>query len=340
MTNTFGKNYKIEIYGASHSKKIGVKISNFPQGIEIDPHSLSKMLHRRKYGDYPDLQIFTTQRKEDDIPLFVNGIKEMKTTGEDIIVEFENNNIKSTDYNQFIDIPRPGHADLVNKVKYRGSKEFLNGGGISSGRMTLPLVVAGYFAKLHIEKILGTGGFEIKANLKSIHGIRNKKRFLDILKNAQQQGDSVGGIVECKIVGLPIGIGEPFFDSLESIISHLAFSIPGVKGIEFGNGFNGTKLYGSENNDLYISSTGKTKTNNCGGINGGISNGNDIIYRIAVRPPASISKLQKGLNFAKEEETSLIIKGRHDICFAIRIPIILESISAIAIAELITQSTN
>lgn len=337
MENCFGNRFKVTIYGESHAPEVGVKIEGMPKGITLDINQLHKMLKRRKEGELPELSsIATTPRKETDTPIIFSGLSKSSnsialTTGDPIVVEFKNENVRPADYEQFKDMPRPSHADFVNAVKYGKAQ---SGGGISSGRMTLPLVAAGWVAISALKKELSQKGLpsiEIKARITSIYGESNKEKWPEILKRAAEEKDSVGAVIECTVTNLPAGIGEPFFNSLESILSHLILSIPGVKGIEFGNGFKAATLKGSQNNDPFVDAKGTTKTNNSGGINGGISNGNPLIFRVAVKPTSSIGAPQKTFNFKTGKMETLTIGGRHDVCFALRVPPIVEAVTAIAI---------
>ena len=276
------------------------------------------MLMRRKPS-----KTGTTARVEDDIPIFISGIENNYSTGSKIIIKFENKNIRSKDYYKFKNIPRPGHVDFVALKKF-GKDYNLSGGGIFSGRMTVAIVAAGVLAMKLIPSI------KFSAKILTVGGCNDIE---NTVKKVVAKGDSVGGIVECIISNVPIGLGEPFFYSIESHISHLAFSIPGIKGIEFGSGFASTAMLGSKHNDSIINISGKTETNHSGGINGGISNGNDIIFRVAVKPPSSISKTQKTINLQTKKIEDLTIKGRHDACIALRLPPIIEALAAIALAD-------
>lgn len=339
MENTFGNKFKITIYGESHAPAVGVKIEGVPAGIALRMSELNESLRRRKEGEIPEISaVATTPRKESDVPIFKSGIAvsstNLCTTGEQIVIEFNNKNVRPADYEQFREMPRPSHADFVNAVKYG---QLQSGGGISSGRMTLPLVAAGWVALTVLKNKTDEEGagekkqLKIKANISSIYGESNKEKWPQILNTAAQEKDSVGAVIECKATNLPIGIGEPFFNSLESMLSHLIFSIPGVKGIEFGNGFKAAALKGSQNNDPFIDAKGSTKTNNSGGINGGISNGNPLIFRVAVKPTASIGAPQETFNFKTGKMDTLVINGRHDVCFALRVPPVIEAVTAIAL---------
>ena len=322
--NSFGRIFKINIYGESHGKSIGVIIDGCPVGISINEDDFTFDLNRRKSSL---LKKGTTKRIETDKPNILSGIFNNKSSGSPINILFNNDNIVSTDYDKFKNIPRPGHSDFVAKMKYAGFNDYC-GGGHFSGRLTLGLVAAGVIAKKIINDI------EIKAELIQIGKNRDKDSFDQTLDDAISKKDSIGAIIECKIKNIPVGLGEPFFDSIESLISHMIFSIPGIKGIEFGSGFNSVHMYGSENNDSIIDVSGTTKTNNSGGINGGISNGNEIVLRVAVKPTSSISTEQETLNFATKELENLKITGRHDSCFALRVPVIIEAVCAIVLTDL------
>ncbi len=237
---------------------------------------------------------------------------------------FENKNTKSEDYKDLRSFPRPGHADFTGKMKFRGFNDF-RGGGHFSGRLTLGLVAAGVIAKKLINPI------SIKAKLTEAGGEKSVEKAID---NALKNEDSIGGIVECNAKNIPVGLGEPFFNSVESVLSHIVFSIPAIKGIEFGSGFSAAKMYGSEHNDQLIDTTGKTETNFAGGINGGISNGNPLIYRVAVKPTSSISKAQQTVNLNSGKQEELKVTGRHDACIALRVPVVLEAVTAIVLADL------
>ncbi|NOR44343.1 MAG: chorismate synthase [Candidatus Delongbacteria bacterium] len=317
--NTFGNKFKITISGSSHGKTVGVDIDGCPAGIAITENDFSADILKRKSG-----KVGTTQRIESDVPQISSGISDGKTTGNTISISFENKNIRSKDYDKFNDIPRPGHADLTGKIKYKGQSD-QRGGGQSSGRMTLPIVAAGVIAKKIIPDV------KFSTCLIEVGG---SKDFDKAVEDAIKENDSVGGIIECRISNIPIGFGEPFFDSVESMLSHIMFSIPGIKGIEFGAGFEVAKMKGSECNDVFIDTKGTTATNNAGGINGGISNGNEIVFRVVVKPTSSIGKTQRTFNFKTKEMTDLVIEGRHDTCFALRTPIIVENAAAIVLADL------
>ena len=319
--NSYGRKFRLSIFGESHGALIGVVMDGVPAGIDLCEEDFLADLARRKSGAKG-----TTPRMEDDMPEIVSGVCDGCTTGAPLTVIFRNNNTRSDDYSSFRELPRPGHADFTGSVKYNFFND-IRGGGHFSGRITLCLVAAGVVAKKMIAPM------EINANITEIGGVMSVNDWDSIIDKAVKEGDSVGGVIECICNNVPVGLGEPFFDSLESQIAHLAFSIPGVRGVEFGDGFGVAAMWGSEHNDCYIDSDGKTATNGAGGINGGISNGNPIIFRIAVKPTSSISKEQRSFNFITGEMENFSIKGRHDACIALRCPVIVEAIAAIALAN-------
>jgi chorismate synthase len=312
--NIFGNKFRIAIYGESHGSGVGIVIDGVPAGINLDVKEFMEDISRRKAGKQD-----TTSRIEEDIPKLLSGIYNGFTTGAPINIFFENKNINSKDYTQFKSHPRPGHSDYAANIKYDGYND-IRGGGHFSGRLTLGIVAAGVIAK----KIILRKMMKIEINSKVIQ------------VGESNEADSYGGVVEAKIKGLPAGIGEPFFDSIESQFAHIIFAIPGIKGIEFGAGFEGCiNLNGSEFNDLILDKNGRTLTNNNAGINGGISNGNEIYFRVAVKPTASIEKIQKTYNFETNKMESLEIKGRHDKAFIWRVPVIIEAAIAIVLANFI-----
>ncbi|MEP7196872.1 MAG: chorismate synthase [Saprospiraceae bacterium] len=317
--NTFGRLFRLSIYGESHGPLIGVVIDGVRPGIPIDIHDFKADISRRQAG-----ALGTTTRIESDIPLIKSGIFNNLTTGAPICIEFENSNVQSKDYEQYVTLPRPGHADFTAKIKYNSFNDY-RGGGHFSGRLTLCLIAAAVIAK----KILGN----LKYNTKIIEIAGESDPEIGIQKAIQAQ-DSVGGIVECRVGGLEPGIGEPFFDSIESVLSHLIFSIPAIKGVEFGSGFASTKMFGSFHNDSISDQLGTTETNNSGGISGGISNSNELIIRVAVKPTSSTPQIQKSINLSNNEMEEFKIMGRHDLCIALRVPVILESVVAIGLCDL------
>jgi len=328
--NSFGCIFRINIFGESHGTCVGITIDGCPPGILLAIEDFIPDIERRKGGT----QKGTTPRKEDDTPIFMSGIFNNKTTGAPLTIIFENKNIRTEDYEKQRAIPRPGHADFVAHHKYKGFEDY-RGGGHFSGRLTLPLVAAGVVAK----KILLS--HQKKINIQSsILEIAGEKDVDKGLQKAIDVKDSVGGIIECRVQGLPIGLGEPFFDSLESLISHIIFAIPAVRGIEFGTGFPAARMFGREHNDSIINEKGETSTNHAGGVTGGISNGNEFVFRIAIKPTSSTPKMQQTFNRKTQQIENLTIQGRHDACIALRIPVVLEAATAIVLADCMLLHTN
>lgn len=319
--NRFGSLFCVSIFGESHGESVGIVVDGCPAGLSLTIDDFLVDIERRKGG----LQKGTTPRQETDLPIFKSGIFNNKTTGAPICILFENNNTRSEDYQKQRSIPRPGHADFVAHKKFGGFEDF-RGGGHFSGRLTVCLVAVGVIAK----KILSLQNIVPQATITEIGGETDIELGL---QKAINQKDSIGGIVECKTSNIPLGIGEPFWDSLESQISHAVFAIPAVKGIEFGAGFAAAKMFGVNHNDAIIDDTGKTKTNNAGGIVGGISNGNDLIFRIAIKPTSSTPKEQTSYNWLTNEQDVLSVKGRHDLCIALRVPVVLEAVTALVLVD-------
>ena len=317
--NTFGTNFRVEIFGESHGVRIGVIVDGCPAGIPLCENDFTEDLQRRRSGG-----LGSTPRIEADLPSIVSGVYEGKTCGTPITILFENTNTKSGDYANLRNQPRPGHADFTGAKKYEGYND-PRGGGHFSGRITLGLVAAGVIAK----KILAP--IQISAQLVEVGGSTNIEASI---QEAMRAKDSVGGMVACTCKNVPVGLGEPFFDSVESEIAHIIFSIPAIKSIEFGSGIAAAKMRGSEHNDLIVDGKGTTATNHAGGINGGITNGNNIEFRVAVKPTASIAQPQETYNFSTKQVEPLTIVGRHDACIAVRVPVIVESAAAIALADL------
>ena len=320
--NQFGRLFRISILGESHGECAGLLVDGCPAGLSLSQEDFKIDIDRRKPGAKG-----TTPRVEDDIPLLKSGIFNGKTTGAPLLILFENKNTRSQDYEKKRDFPRPGHADFVAHKKFGGFEDY-RGGGHFSARLTVALVAAGVIAK----KILATAkdNIQIKASITEIGGETDQEKGLQKAINAK---DSVGGIVECKASGLPTGLGEPFFDSLESLISHAVFAIPAIRGIEFGTGFAAANMFGSQHNDSIINMDGKTETNHAGGIVGGISNGNEIVFRVAVKPTSSTPQNQHTLNWHSGELETFSVKGRHDLCIALRVPVILEAVTAMVLAD-------
>ncbi|HOF21993.1 MAG TPA: chorismate synthase [Bacteroidales bacterium] len=317
--NSFGTLFRISIFGESHGKAIGVAVDGCPPGIALEPEDFLPDLRRRKSGASG-----TTKRHEPDLPEVLSGLYGGFTTGSPMTIMTWNQDKISSDYDEFFRIPRPGHADFTSTVKYSGFSD-RRGSGHFSGRITWGLVVAGVVAK----RIAATAGFSAK--LISAGGSSDIE---GAVRKAVQENDSIGGIIECVVSNVPAGLGEPFFNSVESVISHLVFSVPAVRGIEFGSGFSAASMRGSEHNDPFTDDRGSTSTNNAGGINGGITNGNDIVFRVAIKPASSIGVAQTTFNFNSKKMDTLEVKGRHDTCIALRIPVVIEAAAAIAVADL------
>ena len=321
--NSWGDRFRLSIWGESHGQQVGVSIDGVPAGIALSEEDFTADLERRRAG-----AAGTTPRKESDTPHIVSGVYNGFTTGSPLTIEFLNENTRSGDYRNLTIQPRPSHADWVAQQKWGGYND-PRGGGHFSGRITLGMVAAGVVAK----KILGE---EVKfsTDIIEIGGSRDKEQWDAIISSAQQSQDSVGGVVECRVQGVKAGLGEPFFDSVESLAAHLLFSVPAVKGVEFGAGFEAARMRGSEHNDPIISADGTTATNHAGGIVGGITNGNEIVARVAVKPTASIAQPQQTLNLESGKVEELVIKGRHDVCITLRAAVVAEAALAIALADL------
>ncbi|MBR5256595.1 MAG: chorismate synthase [Bacteroidales bacterium] len=339
--NTFGRIFRVSIFGESHGEEIGVVIDGVEPGIDLQESDFARDIDRRRSGAKG-----TTPRIEADEPHILSGVFEGHTTGAPLTIVFKNTNTRSQDYSKLIDVPRPGHADFTANVKYGGFQD-PRGGGHFSGRLTLPLVAAGVVAKKILAETISeeTNGhvqFRCNARLVEIGGIADETRWEAALDAAQKEGDSLGGIVECTVDGIPAGLGEPFWDSVESRLSHALFAIPGVRGVEFGDGFAAARMKGSEHNDCFTpdgidghEGLVTPATNHAGGINGGITNGNPLVFRVAFKPTSSIAKAQRTFDFAAGEMTELRVPGRHDICFALRTPVVVEAMAAIVLADLI-----
>lgn len=335
--NSFGSSYRISIYGESHGAGVGVVLDGVTPGIPLSVEDFLLDLARRKPGAKG-----TTPRIEDDIPEILSGVHEGYTTGAPINIFFRNSNTESKVYRDFKSHPRPGHADYSATVKYDGYND-IRGSGHFSGRMTLALVAAGVVGKKIVSRIVEKDGEQLplySAQLEKIGKFNllgepeRESIIAHEIERVSALGDSLGGIVGCSIKNIPTGLGEPFFDSVESLLSHLLFSIPGVKGVEFGLGFRGCEELGSFFNDRFIKSCGRTESNNNGGINGGITNGNEVYFRVAVKPTSSIFRPQESFNFSTGQMDILQIQGRHDAAFVLRVPVIVESVAAIVFADL------
>ena len=321
--NHFGKLFTVNIFGESHGESVGVVIDGCPAGMPLAVEDFIVDTERRKGGT----QKGTTPRQEEDLPLFKSGVFNGRTTGAPLTLLFENKNTRSGDYEKQRAVPRPGHADFVAHKKFNGFEDF-RGGGHFSGRLTLCLVAAGVVAK----KILNT--ITVVAEITSIGGSSDPEKGL---QKAIENKDSVGGIVECKVNGLPLGLGEPFFDSVESLIAHAVFAIPAVRGIEFGTGFKAAAMFGIDHNDAIENADGKTSTNHAGGIVGGITNGNELVFRIAIKPTSSTPKDQFTYNWETDQMESFAVRGRHDLCIALRVPPVLEATAAIVLVDLMLR---
>jgi len=319
--NTFGRLFRVNIFGESHGESVGVNIDGCPAGIPLVLEDFLPDLERRKGG----MQKGTTPRKEDDLPIFKSGLFNGYSTGAPVTILFENNNTRSGDYEKQRAVPRPGHADFVAHRKFGGFEDY-RGGGSFSARLTVGLVAAGVIAKKILGEVL------ISSSILEIGGEEDLDKGL---QKAIEAKDSIGGIVECRVSGLPVGLGEPFWDSVESVISHAVFAIPAVRGVEFGTGFAAARMFGSQHNDAIEDLEGRTRTNHAGGVVGGITNGNELVYRIAIKPTSSTPKEQKTLNWETGEQEIFSVKGRHDLCVALRAPVILEAMTAIVLADLL-----
>jgi chorismate synthase len=317
--NSFGRLFRVSIFGESHGECVGITIDGCPAGLSLSPEDLAADLERRKGGK----QKGTTPRQEDDFPVFKSGVFNGKTTGFPITILFENKNTRSEDYTKQRSIPRPGHADWVAHQKFGGFEDY-RGGGHFSARLTAGIVAAGAIAKKLMKQV------SICAEVIEIGGEKDLEKGLQKAIDAK---DSVGGIVECRVNGLPVGLGEPWFDSVESVLAHVVFAIPAVRGVEFGTGFAAAKMFGSEHNDAIMEMNGKTKTNHAGGIVGGITNGNELVFRLAIKPTSSTPKEQESLNWDTEQVEKFSIKGRHDLCVALRAPVIVEAVTALVLCD-------
>lgn len=326
--NSFGRRFRVSIFGESHGELIGVVMDGVPAGLELSEKDFEKDIIRRKSGAKG-----TTPRIEDDKPVIVSGIYEGHTTGAPLTVVFRNNNTRSDDYALFEAMPRPGHADITAALKWDDCND-PRGGGHFSGRLTLPVVAAGVVAKLILSDatILDETPFsDVDARIVEVGG---ETEWQEALERAIKEGDSLGAIIECTVPDIDPGYGEPFWDSVESQIAHAVFAIPGVRGIEFGDGFAAARMRGSGHNDP-IGPDSRPLKNGAGGANGGITNGAPVRFRVAFKPTSSISREQTTYNFETGEMDTLAIPGRHDVCFALRAPVVVEAMTAIALADLV-----
>lgn len=329
--NTFGRKYRVSIFGESHGELIGVVMDGVPAGLELSEQDLMNDIQRRKSGAKG-----TTPRLEDDIPQIVSGVFEGHTTGAPLTVVFRNNNTHSSDYETFAAMPRPGHADLTAALKWDDCQD-PRGGGHFSGRLTLPIVAAGTVARMILADATlldETPCTEVNARIVELGGIEAEDQWQAAIDMAIKEGDSLGAVIECTVPDIDPGYGEPFWDSVESHVAHAVFAIPGVRGIEFGDGFKAAAMKGSEHNDP-IGEDGRPTKNGAGGVNGGISNGAPLTFRVAFKPTSSIRKPQQTFNFQTGEMDTLEVPGRHDVCFALRAPVVVEAMTAIALADLV-----
>ncbi len=321
--NSFGKLFSVSIYGESHGESVGIVVDGCPAGIPLKYSDFNSDFSRRKSGAKG-----TTPRREADIPRIMSGVFNEHTTGAPVMIMFENSNTRSMDYSKLKEIPRPGHADFTARHKFGGYQDY-RGGGHFSGRLTLGLVAAGVIAKKIINPMMVSG------TLLEVGGSTDIESAVD---KAMEQKDSIGGIIQCSIEHVPVALGEPFFNSVEAVMSHMIFSIPAIKGIEFGSGFQAAKMTGSEHNDNILNRDGTTETNHAGGINGGITSGNEIVFRVAVKPTSSTHQAQRTVNLSTGKLEDLTIEGRHDTCIALRVPVVVEAAAAIVMADFLLQS--
>ena len=359
MSSTYGENVKLSIFGQSHGPAIGMTLDGVPAGLPVDMQQLQSFLNRRAPGQND----FSTPRREEDAPEFLAGIVDGYTCGAPIAAVIHNKNTRSGDYANLKDCPRPGHADYTAQIKYGGYQD-VAGGGHFSGRLTAPLCIAGGLCKQWLEK----KGIKIAAHISVIAGIADDPVYLDWVNpdlnkicadfpvinpeagakmreeiaKAKADGDSVGGIIECIITGLPAGIGDPMFGGMESRIAQIVYGIPAVKGVDFGSGFSGSYLRGSQNNDAYVINNGEVRaaTNNAGGILGGITNGMPLVFQAAIKPTPSIAKPQNSVSLSAMENQELIVKGRHDPCIVPRAVPVVEAAAAIAVFDAILSNNR
>ena len=355
LTSRFGERIVTTVFGESHGKGIGVVIDGLPAGEKIDMEELHRFLQRRAPGQSE----YTTKRKESDIPEFISGIVDNTIVGSPVCAIIRNEDSRSSDYKNLRDIPRPSHADYVSYIKYASHMD-MRGGGPFSGRLTAPLCIAGAIAI----QILKKRGVHIAAHIESIGDIRDEKwdslnpkieeleavarknfptisdekarEMQELIANIREEGDSIGGTIECMAIGLPLGLGEPNYSGFESMMARAVFSIPGVRGISFGTGFPASKMKGSEHNDEYeiVDKKVRTKTNHCGGVVGGITNGMPMSFKVGMKPTSSISKPQDSFSISEGVEKELIIEGRHDPCIAIRAVPVIEAVCGLVILDL------
>ena len=318
--NTWGKCFRLHIYGESHGDGLGVLIDGCPAGISLSEKDFEEDLLRRKPQG-----ALGTPRREEDQPSIGSGLFEGHTTGAPLLLSFLNKDTRSRDYSSVLSQPRPGHADWIAQKKYGGFADH-RGGGHFSGRLTLALVAAGVVAK----KLLPLQA-QPRARIKEVGGESNIDKALSRALSAQ---DSIGGVIECRCEALAAGLGEPFFDTIEGLLSHAMFAIPAIKGISFGNGFEAARLFGSQNNDVFVDEQGHTQTNHAGGVTGGMSNGNPLYFQVAVKPTSSTPAQQQSFDIKDQHMKPLEVKGRHDLCIALRVPVVVEAVTACVLADL------
>jgi chorismate synthase len=356
MGSVWGRNLKISIFGESHGPAVGAVIDGFPPGIAIDHEKLRFEMGRRK----PKVRAYSTGRSEPDEVEILSGVYNGITTGAPIAALIRNTDVRSKDYDQMKTLMRPGHADYAARVRYGGFND-VRGGGHFSARLTAPIVFAGALAQLYLDKY----GITIGSHIHMIHDVYDAcfdpvsitkeqlvrlrgmeipvndascaQEFLNVIEKARAEGDSVGGIIETAAINLRAGLGSPIFENVESILSSFLFSIPAVKGVEFGAGFSISGMYGSEANDELYFDNGqvRTRTNNNGGINGGITNGMPLVFRVAVKPTASIAQEQATIDVEKNENATISIKGRHDACIVPRAVPVVDAACAICLCDLL-----
>ena len=361
MANQYGNNLHLSIYGGSHDAEIGMHLGGFPKGFALDPEALQRFMARRAPKGGP----LSTPRKEADLPEFLTGLADGVTTGDEIHAVIRNQNAHSKDYSFIYDTPRPGHADYPALCKY-GPTVDLRGGGHFSGRLTAPLCIAGGLALQYLE----SRGIRIGAHVEAIHNVRDRRfdpvdpdngcfeqlkalplpvldeqagvAMQEAVAAARAEGDSVGGVVECAVTGLAIGLGEHIFNGVEGRLASILFSIPAVKGVEFGAGFGSAALLGSENNDPYCINGDRitTATNNCGGILGGMTNGMPLLFRVAFKPTPSIAKEQQTVSLARMEPATLSVPGRHDPTVVVRAVPVVEAAAALAVLDLLLDENS
>lgn len=361
MASIYGKNIVVSVFGQSHAPAIGVTVDGLPAGQQIDMQALARFMARRAPGQ----NAWSTARREADAPKFLCGLSEGKTCGAPLTAVIENTNVRSRDYSQLRELPRPGHADYTAQVKYGGFQD-VAGGGHFSGRLTAPICIAGGICM----QLLAQKGIHVGAHAAQVAGVDDRPfdpvgvsradfeavwsqafpvldpqkgaQMCERIEQARMAGDSVGGVIECAVIGLPAGIGDPMFDGMENRIAQAVFGVPAVKGIEFGNGFGAAALLGSQNNDAFATDGVHvfTKTNRHGGILGGITSGMPVLFRAAIKPTPSIAQPQDTVSLPKMENASLNITGRHDPCIVARAVPVIEAAAAIAVLDAMLEKSS